>query len=136
MKSHIYKYHLPWRKRISLLILLIGVLLLISTNSLDKYFITIVTLSLLTPLIGILFLSDLKISGEGIVLNHVNKLVWSEVTEASLNTFLGTPYVRIKKVKGSSWVLPLYFIGEHPIKEALLKNVPQHSPLYGIVNTL
>ena len=136
MKSHIYKYHLPWRKRISLLILLIGALLLIFTEGIDKHFVIIVASSLFVPLVGIWFISDLKISNEGIVLNRINKLAWSDVTEAFPFTFLGLSLVRIKRAKGSTWSIPLYFIGERPIKEALLKNVPQHNPLYGVVNLL
>ncbi len=133
MKSHTYKYHLPWRKRISLVILLIGALLLILTDGVDKNFVIIIASSLFMSLTGIWFISDLKISSEGLVLNHINKLAWSEVTEAFLLTFLGLPLVRIKRAKGSTWSIPLYYVGERPIKEALLQNVPQHNPLYGVV---
>ena len=63
------------------------------------------------PLVGIWYISVMPISNKGIILYRVNKLVWSDITEASFFSVFGLKHIRLKRKKGMGWSLPLYFVG-------------------------
>ena len=137
MNTNIYNFHLPWRKTITMVVLFIcAILVWKSYRFFNIYIAIIIFLNIFAPLLGVWFISTIRISNEGIVLYRVNKLVWSDIVETYKYNFFGLPYIRIKRKKGMHWWLPLYFIGENTIKEALLKYVPQNNSLHETASVL
>ena len=137
MNTNIYNFHLPWRKTITIFVLLVCVLLIWKSYSFfNIYIATIILLNTFAPLLAVWFISTIRISNEGIVLYRVNKLVWSDIVETYKYNLLGLPHIRIKRKKGMNWSLPLYFIGDNTIKEALLKYVPQSNSLHETASVL
>jgi len=82
------------------------------------------------PILTIWQVSVMSINSKGIKLYRVNKLVWSDITEAKLTSFVGLPYILIKRKKGMKWWLPLYFKGNLTVKDALINNAPKENPIY------
>ena len=64
------------------------------------------------------------ISTNGLVLNHVNKVIWSDVVAAERKRFLGLAYLKLQLRSGRSWWLPLFFRGQTDMRAALLQLAP------------
>ena len=129
-----YNFHLPWRKRMTLVLVSLAVFISLYIGNAD--FALIIFQSLVVPLIGIWIITALKISKDGITINRFFKLKWSEIIQVSKYKFLGISHLKIQRLKGSTWTVPLYLIGKVTIRDALLENVPHECPLYEISNTL
>lgn len=80
-------------------------------------------------LLGIWSISALSISENALVLYRVNRLKWEDVIGARRVRFLGLPHILIKRRKGISWWLPLYFRGARSIEESIKHKVPQGNPV-------
>ncbi len=82
MNTNISNFHLPWRKTITIVVLLVCALLIWKSYSFFNVYIAfIIFLNVFAPLLGVWFISTIRISNEGIVLYRVNKLVWSDIVE-------------------------------------------------------
>ena len=92
----------------------------------------ILGLNLILPIVGIWYIGVFSISEQGMVLKRFNKLKWADILEARKSKFLWFNTIHIKRRKGIPWLLPLYFVGDLSMKEALLRNVPKSNPLYGV----
>jgi len=90
--------------------------------------------NLTIAVLGIWFLGVVSVSKEGIVLYRINRLKWNDVRSARRVKFLGVSHILIKRHKGFSWWLPLYFTGYRNITDALLEVVPQDNPLREVIN--
>jgi hypothetical protein len=77
----------------------------------------------------ILFISNYKISEKGIRLYYINMLYWENIESVVEKPFLGLPYLLIRRKKGFSWWLPLYFTGERPVHTAFEEWAPKDNPL-------
>lgn len=86
--------------------------------------------------VGIWWISGITISSTGLALYGVNKLSWSDVAEARFYTLFGLRCIRVKRIKGMSWSLPLYFVGPEKVEEALLRNAPEGNPLNEVAHRL
>lgn len=82
------------------------------------------------PLFIFWYYGVLSVSSTGISLYRVNNLIWTDVDEAIKIKVFGLPYICIKRKKGMNWYVPLYFKGQIPLSEMLLKTVPTDNPLY------
>jgi hypothetical protein len=91
-----------------------------------------------TTLIGVgcLFWSDIKIHGEGIQMYHFNRLEWSQVESAEFRKVFGLPYIFIKRTRGLSWWLPLYFRGRRTMREALEEKAPASNPVRKVLGDI
>jgi len=96
----------------------------------------VVTINIIISLVGVWYISKLVISDEGIVLYRANKLVWNDVVYACITKFLGIKSIKIKRRKGLTWYLPLYMVGEIPIREAIINHAPENNALYKVANEL
>jgi hypothetical protein len=88
-------------------------------------FLIILSVSLLSSL----YISELRVSSDGLILNRFNRLAWSEVTAARLRSFGGLPYLFVNRRRGSSWWIPLYYSGPVDLREALLQHAPEGHPV-------
>ena len=77
-------------------------------------------------MIGLFYvLGVLSISRQGLVLYRVNRCSWSEFTSAELRTVLGLCYLRAKRKAGLTWWIPLYFVGNRDVRNALRESAPE-----------
>jgi len=145
-------FHVPWRKSISIFFAVLftaPILMLFNASEIQNIppelveatktpitvYISVLFLFIM-PQVGIWYLSTMSISNEGIVLYRVNKLTWSDILEAHQTKRLGIKSIYIKRKKGIPWSLPLYFVGQLSIKEAILKHVPNENVLYKVAQEL
>ena len=136
-------FHLPWRIRISIFYIILWLPLisilpseLWASDEFKIYIVAFIFISILVPILGVWYLSIMKISSKGISLYHVNNLVWSDVVDANTTKSFGIKTIHIKRKKGMSWSLPLYFVGNNTIKEALLQYAPKDNALYNVASEL
>lgn len=142
MKPRTFTFHIPWRKSQSVFFIALWSQFFFITpfeyiTSIDNAIsVLFIVISMAIPIIGVWYISTISISNEGIVLYRINKLVWADIVESRKSKFLWFNTIYIKRKKGMPWSLPLYFLGENTIKEALLINVPQDNVLYKVANEL
>lgn len=134
--EHIKKesFYLRWRKALTLLFvaLFIPIVYLAVTNQHYEH-VVLAVLNLTVVVVGIWFLSSISVSSEGVVLYRINRLKWEDIKSARRISLLGLPYILIKRHKGFSWWLPLYYEGERNIEDALRSEAPAGNPLKGNV---
>ena len=125
-----YKFHFPWRIHAAIAISLLWLPVIFSGNVLTIEILLFVSVVIAMPILTIWKVSVMSINSKGINLYRVNKLVWSDITEAKLTSFVGLPYILIKRKKGMKWWLPLYFKGNLTVKDALINSAPKENPIY------
>lgn len=70
-----------------------------------------------------------SVSEQGLVLNRVNRLIWSEIVDAKARSVLGLPYVYVSRASGFSWWVPLYLRSPHAFYSAVISLAPPSNPL-------
>jgi len=136
MRNSEATFHLPWRRRITILIIVMWLPIIFTFNELLSALALIMLINISLPIIGIWYVFTVTVNSSGIVLNKVNKLLWSDVISARKVKVLGLNHIRIKRKQGMPWLLPLFFIGENKIEIALLNNAPVNNPLYKVASEL
>lgn len=124
-----FRYHLPHRIILSVIFVGMWVPMLWVGGNLSLDTLLFVALNVALVLAGIWSISVIEIDQKGIVLYRVNKLVWSEVSNAKRVNFLGLPHLKVVREKGFPFWIPLYFKGRRPIEETLLSCAPVDSVL-------
>ncbi|MCL1063505.1 hypothetical protein MK852_15440 [Shewanella benthica] len=132
MSGKSVKFYLPRRFLWSALFLCVVLLQLFLTYEITAGVLAMIFINAAVPLIGIWYISVMSISNDGIILYRVNKLVWPEITEAESFSIFGLKYIRLKRIKGMNWFLPLYFIGEDKVAGSLVRYVPEGNPLFAV----
>jgi len=129
------KFYFRWRKALStfFLALFLPIIYLSVINNMYEHLLLGV-FNLTIAVLGIWFLGVVSVSKAGIVLYRINRLKWNDVRSARRVKFLGVSHILIKRHKGFSWWLPLYFTGYRNITDALLEVVPQDNPLREVIN--
>lgn len=125
-----YKFHFPWRIHAAIAISLLWLPVIFSDKALTIETFLFLSVVIAMPILTIWQVSVISINSKGIQLYRVNKLVWSDITEAKLTSFVGLPYILIKRKKGMKWWLPLYFKGNLTVEDALISNAPKENPIY------
>ena len=123
-------FYLRWRKALSLLFvaLFVPILYLSVVNQLYEH-VALALFNLSVVIVAIWFFSSISVSSEGLVLYRINKLKWEDIKSARRISLLGLPYILIKRHKGFSWWLPLYYEGKRNIEDALRSEAPVGNPL-------
>ena len=109
---------------------------MITFNELLTYFALMMLINIALPIVGMWHVFTVTIDSNGVVLNRVNKLLWSDVVNVRKVKALGLNHIRVKRKKGKPWLVPLFFIGKEPIEVALLKNAPENNPLHKLASEL
>ena len=123
-------FYLKWRSVISLFfVLLFSTVLYYAITQQMVIHIIMSIFNLVASVGGIWFLSTMEVNENGLVLYKVNRLKWHEITSAKRTSFLGLPYILLKRKKGFTWWLPLYFVGDANLQATLLNVVPNGNPL-------
>jgi hypothetical protein len=74
--------------------------------------------------------SDLVVvSGEGIVHHRLWRIRWDDVVGAGERSLLGAPYLRVRRRKGVPISLPLFYVGERPLRVVLRERAPNGNPI-------
>jgi hypothetical protein len=73
--------------------------------------------------------STVRIADDGIELYRINRMRWSDITRARLRHVFALPYVVIGRARGMPWMIPLYFVGEGDLRQALVRLAPRGHPI-------
>jgi hypothetical protein len=97
-------------------------------------------LLLLSPLLGVLALAAMalylalvlryytvQLRPDGVKLYGLWWLPWTDVRAVSYRRLFGLPYFRVRR-RGFSWWIPLYFIGDRDLGQALIHAAPSDNP--------
>ncbi len=79
--------------------------------------------------IGTYYICTVVVSSNGIVLYRINKADWQDMTTARQVSFLGLPYLKVERVKGLTWWIPLYLTKLDEFQMAVVMNAPVGNPL-------
>ena len=71
-----------------------------------------------------LWICQVRVSEQGIVLNRINRTSWEDVIEARLRRFFGLEYLWVRRRAGVAWWIPLYVEGKPGIRESLQDMAP------------
>jgi hypothetical protein len=69
------------------------------------------------------------VSGEGIVYHRLWRIRWDDVVGARERSLLGAPYLQVQRRKGVPISLPLYYVGERPLRDVLRERAPDGNPI-------
>ncbi len=75
------------------------------------------------------FMTSLEISNEGMRLYRVNTMKWNEALSAETINLFGLKHLRVTRIKGMIWWIPLYLKGHQPIEVALKEKAPAGNPI-------
>ncbi len=123
-------FYLRWRKALAILFvaLFVPIVYLAVANQHYEH-VALALFNLTVAMVGIWFLSSISVSSEGVILYKINRLKWEDIKSVRRISLLGLPYILIKRHKGFSWWLPLYYEGKRNIEVALRSNAPVGNPL-------
>ena len=65
-----------------------------------------------------------QVSESGFVLYRTNRARWEEVAGVKRLSFLGLPYLLVRRTLGLSWFVPLYVTGPRSLVESLVARAP------------
>jgi hypothetical protein len=65
-----------------------------------------------------------QVSESGFVLYRTNRALWEEVAGVKRLSFLGLPYLLVRRTSGLPWFVPLYVIGARSLVESLIARAP------------
>jgi len=69
-----------------------------------------------------------QVRQDGVKLYGLWWLPWAEVTYVRYWKVLGLPYFRVKRSRGFSWWIPLYFVGDRDLGDAIIQAAPPGNP--------
>ena len=76
-----------------------------------------------------LFVCELRIDSDGLVLYRSSRLEWPDVTDARVRSFCGLPHLYVKHRNALPWWIPLYYRGPADLREALRHHAPEGNPV-------
>ena len=79
--------------------------------------------------IGTYYICTVVVGRNGIVLYRINKAEWQDMIAATQVSFLGLPYLKVERIKGLTWRIPLYLTKPDEFRHALVANAPVGNPL-------
>jgi hypothetical protein len=81
-------------------------------------------------LFWIVFLKSytVQLRPDGIKLFSLWWLPWTDVVAVRYSNLLGLPSLRVKRPRGFSWSIPLYFVGDYDLASAIVRAAPPTIP--------
>jgi hypothetical protein len=73
--------------------------------------------------------SQIHVFPSGIWMYRLWWLPWGDIREAKYYTVLGLPYVRVKRRRGFTWSIPLYYAGAKDLRQTIVGTAPAGNPL-------
>ena len=132
MENTHFKFHLPKRILLSIIFAGMWVPAIWSAYQLGSPVLYINLFNVTVILFAIWYVSIISINKDGMKFNLLWKVEWSNIKSVEKTRFFYIPHLIIKRRKGMQFWVPLYYIGETSIKEALLKSVPENNPLHEV----
>lgn len=65
---------------------------------------------------------------DGVKLMGLWWLPWTDVIAVRYYRVFGLPHFRVKRVRGFSWSIPLYFVGDCDLGHAIIQAAPPGNP--------
>ena len=123
-------FHLKWRNLLLLIcVILFSSVLYHAIPNQQVMHIVLSIFNLVVSVYGVWFLSSVEITKDGLALYKINRLKWQDITSAKRTSFLGLPYILLRRKKGTTWWLPLYYVGESNFQTTLLNVIPSDNPI-------
>jgi hypothetical protein len=69
-----------------------------------------------------------QVRPDGIKLFSLWWLPWADVSDVHYQKVLGLSYFRVKRCRGFSWSIPLYFAGDRDLGQAIIHAAPLGNP--------
>jgi hypothetical protein len=73
-------------------------------------------------------LYTVQLRPDGVRLFNLWWLPWTQVREARYRKVFGFPYFLVKRRRGFSWWIPLYFVGDCDLGQAIIRAAPPGNP--------
>lgn len=73
-----------------------------------------------------------QVRPDGVKLLSLWWLPWSDVSEVRYWKLLGLPYFRVKRRRGLSWWIPLYFVGDCDLGQLIIRAAPPGNPFRSV----
>jgi hypothetical protein len=74
-----------------------------------------------------------QVCPDGVKLFSLWWLPWSDVREVRYWKLLGLPYFRVKRRRGFSWWIPLYFVGDYDLRNSIMRAAPPGNPFRSVL---
>ncbi|HKN01240.1 MAG TPA: hypothetical protein VJX23_12050 [Candidatus Binataceae bacterium] len=74
-----------------------------------------------------------QVRPDGVKLYSLWWLPWSDVREVRYWKLLGLPYFRVKRGRGFSWWIPLYFVGDCDLGNSIMRAAPPGNPFRSVL---
>ena len=83
--------------------------------------------------LGIAFrYSTVQLRVGGVKLSGLWWLPWGDVREVTYRSLIGLPYFYVKRRRGFSWWIPLYYAGDDDLGRAIIRAAPPDSPFRSV----
>jgi hypothetical protein len=69
----------------------------------------------------------------GIKLNSLWWLPWGDVREVAYRSLFGLPYFYVKRRRGFSWWIPLYYVGDNDLGHSIIRAAPSDNPFRSVL---
>ena len=106
------------------------------------------TIVLAHPLVGVLLFAavallwnvylrqyTVQLRPGGVRLYGLWWLPWTDVSAVAHRNLFGLPHFRVKRRRGLSWWIPLYFVGDRDLGHALIEAAPPGNPFRAVSMT-
>ena len=91
-------------------------------------FVLIEKTALALLLIFVLRLSTVQLRPDGVKIQGLWWLPWTDVSAVRYRKLFGLPYFRVKRRRGFSWWIPLYYVGDRDLGSAIVRAAPPDHP--------
>ena len=69
---------------------------------------------------------------DGVKLFSLWWLPWTDVVAVRHQRIFGIPHFRVKRRRGFSWSIPLYFVGDRDLRDAIIDAAPPGNPFRSV----
>jgi hypothetical protein len=76
--------------------------------------------------------STVQLRPDGIKIYSLWWLPWSDVTRVMYRKIFGLPYFQVRRRRGFSWWIPLYYVGDRELAQAILHAAPPDHPFRSV----
>ncbi len=73
-------------------------------------------------------LSTVQLRPDGVKIQGLWWLPWTDVSAVRYRKLFGLPYFRVKRRRGFSWWIPLYYVGDRDLGSAIVRAAPPDHP--------
>lgn len=82
------------------------------------------------PVVFLLLVPSVELGRDGMRINRINRIRWSDISAVQYKRFMGLPYLKVRKASGyMDWWVPLYVRRPVEFCDAVRELAPRDSPM-------